>query len=391
MINEATPFTKPNMIILVAADSFKDALPADAVCQAIARGLEAAGRPYGIEVLPFPMADGGEGTAEILTKNWSGWLSGCQVRDPLGRPVKAHFGLTPDRRTAIIDMAQASGLSLLAPAERDPLRTTTYGTGELILHALEQGAEKVLLGIGGSATNDAGMGMATALGYRFYDAGGNPLAGGGQDLEKVARIDDSQLQFDRSQVQVEVLCDVDNPLYGGRGAAHVYAPQKGASPAVVEQLDRGLRHFAEILKRQFGQDFASIPGAGAAGGLGAGAMAFLGASLRPGTETIIEQTGFLGHLPDADLVITGEGKLDGQTLNGKLIHGICQHCRQAEVPVIALCGTLEAGPQELERAGLTAAFSILQRPQSLAEAIRDTERNLESAAFNLLQAILACL
>lgn len=374
------------MTILIATDSFKDALSAEAVCRAIASGLQLAAPE--VEAIPFPLADGGEGTAEILTLHSGGRLIDCAVQDPLGRLVKARYGLSADGRTAFIDMAQASGLPLLAHQERQPLRTTTFGTGELILDAIRRGADHILLGIGGSATNDAGMGMATALGYRFYDNSNQLLAGNGRNLQQVARIEDSNLFFDPKKVQVEVLCDVDNPLFGPRGAACVYAPQKGASPEEVEQLDQGLQQFAVVLNKHFSKDFSSVPGAGAAGGLGAGAMAFLGAQLRPGIETVIAQTGFEHQLQRANLVITGEGKLDGQTLHGKLIYGICRYAQKHGVPVIAMCGALDASPQQLIEAGLTAAFSITSKPQSLEKAIENTARNLEQTAFNILRVIV---
>lgn len=367
------------MKILIAADSFKDALPALEVCQAISRGLRRA-LPQA-ELLLFPMADGGEGTAEILTYHSRGQRIEKEVNDPLFRPVTAGYGLSGDGKAAFIEMAAASGLPLLKQDERSALKTTTFGTGELILDAIGRGARKILLGIGGSATNDAGMGMAAALGYRFFDKAGERLAAIGENLVKVASIDSSHLQFRPEEMEVEILCDVDNPLFGEKGAAHVYAPQKGADAGAVERLDEGLRHFAQLLEDKFGQDFASIPGAGAAGGLGAGAMAFLGGRLRPGIGAVMDYTGFEEQLEGVQLVFTGEGKVDAQTLHGKLIYGITRRAKAAGVPVVALCGALLASPEDIEAIGLKAAFSIQNRPVSLEIALKETEEGLERTAF----------
>lgn len=367
------------MKILIAADSFKDALPALEVCRAIARGLRRA-LPQA-ELLLFPMADGGEGTAEILTYHSRGERIEKEVNDPLFRPVTAGYGLSGDGKAAFIEMAAASGLPLLKQDERSALKTTTFGTGELILDAIGRGAGKILLGIGGSATNDAGMGMAAALGYRFFDKAGERLAAIGENLAKVASIDSSHLQFRPEEIEVEVLCDVDNPLFGEKGAAHIYAPQKGADAGAVERLDEGLRHFAQLLEDKFGRDFAHIPGSGAAGGLGAGAMAFLGGRLRPGIEAVMDYTGFEKQLEGVQLVFTGEGKVDAQTLHGKLIYGITRRAKAAGVPVVALCGALLASPEDIEAIGLKAAFAIQNRPVSLEIALKETEEGLERTAF----------
>ncbi|HQU57754.1 MAG: glycerate kinase [Phaeodactylibacter sp.] len=369
------------MKILIASDSFKDALPALEACQAIARGIQQA-LPAAEPIL-FPLADGGEGTADILTYHSRGQRIELEVNDPLFRPVLAAYGLSGDGQTAFIEMAAASGLPLLWTEDRNPLYTTTFGTGELIQDAVKRGVRRILLGIGGSATNDCGMGLAAALGYRFLDEGGEVLPATGANLSRVSAIDSSHARFDQEEVQVEVLCDVDNPLYGEGGAAFVYAPQKGADELTVSELDAGLRHFAKLLEDKFGQDFAHTPGAGAAGGLGAGAMAFLGASLRPGIAAVMELSGFDARLADADLVITGEGKIDRQTLHGKLIYGITRRAQAQGVPVIALCGALLASPEEIEAIGLKAAFCIQNRPLSLAEALPETALNLERTAHQV--------
>lgn len=369
------------MRILIATDSFKDALPSPDVCRAIGRGLRLAAPEA--DIVEFPLADGGEGSAEILVFHSRGERITLTVKDPLFRPVEASYGLSGDRQTAYIEMAQAAGLQLLRPKERNPMKTTTLGVGELVWDAMKQGARRIVLAIGGSATNDGGTGIATALGYEFLDEGGQPVTPTGENLERIAQIDDTEVQFERNEYRIEALCDVDNPLFGPAGAAHTYAAQKGAGEEDIRRLDQGLRHLAVILQEHYGRDFAHLPGAGAAGGLGAGAMAFLGARLRPGAEAIMEYTRFDEKLKGVDLVITGEGKIDGQTLHGKLIHAVAQRAKQAGIPTIALCGTLEAMPEQIRRIGLTAAFSILQRPQSLDQAINETASGLESLAFNV--------
>jgi glycerate kinase len=373
------------MKILIASDSFKDALSAIAVGAAIARGIKRANPQIVTE--NFPLADGGEGTIEVLNFHTRGTLRTIEVKDPLGRLVKAQYGLSGDRQQAYIEMAQASGLERLSPAERNCCHTNTYGTGELILDAINQGAKKIILGIGGSATNEAGMGMATALGYRFFDEHNNPLKPIGRNLIAVSQIDDSQLQFDRDRIAIEVACDVDNPLYGKQGAAYVYAGQKGANQGEIEQLDRGLQRFAEVVSQWRSQDLSQIPGAGAAGGMGFGTMVFLGASLKPGIQLLMELTGFEEKLKTVDLVITGEGKIDAQTLHGKLIQGITATAKNYRIPVIAFCGTLAATSAQIKDLGLIAAFSVLRQPTDLEAAKKNTAVGLEELAFNVVRVI----
>ncbi len=373
------------MKILIAPDSFKDALPAPEVCRAIQQGVSSA-RPDADCTL-FPLADGGEGTSEILAWHLKGEMIRLKVAGPLGLPIEAHYFLAENGRVAFIEMAQASGLQLLRTEERNPLKTSTFGTGELIADAIKKGACKILLGIGGSATNDAGMGMAAALGWRFLSKNGEELRPAGESLEAVDKIIAPSEGVASTKVEVEVICDVTNPLFGHEGAAHVYARQKGADDAAIVRLDAGLRYFSKKLEAHFGKNFAEIPGSGAAGGLGAGAMAFLGAKLKPGIEAVMELTGFEEVLKNTDLVITGEGKLDGQTLHGKLIHGICKKAAKHGVPVIAFCGTLEATPASIAATGLQAAFSVLRKPANLSEAIASTEEGLQSLAYNVLKII----
>ncbi|MFM9948021.1 MAG: glycerate kinase [Saprospiraceae bacterium] len=369
------------MHILIAADSFKDALDAPGVCHAIERGILAA-MPH-TRIRCFPLADGGEGTAQILTFHSGGQQVQCMVKDPLFRPVQVSYGLSGNGETAFIEMAQASGLQLLESKARNPLYTTTFGTGELIADALQRGVRHIVLGIGGSATNDGGMGMAAALGLRFLDADGLLLEPVGQNLGKVQRIA-GRLKIN---ARVEVICDVDNPLCGPTGAAQVYAPQKGADEAAVAELDAGLAHFAELLREYSGRENAHLPGAGAAGGLGAGAMAFLNAQMQRGIEAVMEYTDFETALTGIDLIVTGEGKIDHQTNHGKLIHGICEMAKAHGIPVIAFCGALEASTSDIRELGLLAAFSISNKPQSLAEALAQTEIGLEQAAAQVFRVV----
>lgn len=372
------------MKILIATDSFKDALPALQVCQAIERGVKLADST--IETTLFPLADGGEGTAEILTYHSGGNWQTVQVHDPLFRLIRAGYGISADGQTAFIEMAQAAGLQLLKLEERNPLKTSTYGVGEMIQDAIQKKVQKIILGIGGSATNDAGIGMAGALGFEFWDTvdamDTMDLIGG--NLASIYRIIPP---FPDSSIILEVLCDVDNPLYGSNGAAHVYARQKGADDTAILKLDAGLQHFATILNNHFGRDFSNIPGAGAAGGMGAGAMAFLNATLQPGIQIIMELTHFDEVLHHVDLIITGEGKIDDQTLHGKLISGITKKAQLFHIPVIALCGSLLATPKEIAKIGLHAAFSILNRPMTLAEALPETASLLEQTAFNVVKTL----
>jgi len=365
------------MHVLIACDSFKDALDAEQVCRAIARGLE-RGHP-GIETTEMPLSDGGEGVLDILRKALALKSLTLDVCDPLGRPVQASYGLSADGGTALVEMATASGLQLLSLAERNPLRTSTYGTGQLLAAARARGARTALLAIGGSATNDAGIGMAAALGWQFLDAAGTAVKPDGGNLQRIARIvPTAQPLFDT----VEVLCDVTNPLYGPSGAAWVYGPQKGGNRESLTHLDEGLRHIAALVGEQLGRPgLAEVPGAGAAGGLGFGGMAFLNASLKRGIEMVLDLVGFEAAVKRADLVITGEGHIDGQSLQGKLIQGVCR--RAGGTPVVALCGKLSASPEDIRAVGLKAAYSINTVERPLAEMLAATAANLERTAAGL--------
>lgn len=371
------------MNILVAPDSFKDALPALEVCKAIEHGLLRSLPAATVKL--FPMADGGEGTAEVLAWHLSGRLVEVQVSDPLFRPIKAQyfsFG-----KMVFVEMAQASGLQKLGVGERNPLKTSTFGTGELLGHAIQSNAEAVYLAIGGSATNDAGMGMAAALGWRFLDENGQVLLPIGENLSRVKTIlpPPAESLLTSKQVVWTLLCDVAAPLCGPNGAAHVYARQKGADDAAIAQLEIGLQHFSEVVEKTLGKDFSQVPGAGAAGGLGFGAMAFLGANFQSGAETIMQLTDFEEHVGKTDLIITGEGRLDGQTGQGKLVATICRKAKARGVPVIAICGEVTASETELVELGLLKAVQIKEPDEPLAKAIARTATALEQLAYNVLK------
>lgn len=366
------------MKIVIAPDSFKDSLSAQAVADAIASGL-AEVWPHA-ELIKCPMADGGEGTIEALLAACNGELMSASVSGPLGAPVNAQWGWLADSRTAIIEMAMASGLQLLTLAQRDACVTSTEGTGQLISAALDAGARWVILAIGGSATNDGGSGMLSALGARFLDADDQPLAPGGLALANLARIDLSGFDPRLSDVCVEIAADVDNPLCGPNGASSVFGPQKGASPEQVMALDAALGRFADHTAQVLGQDLRDSPGSGAAGGMGFAAKAYLKASFRAGVEVVAELTGLEQALIGADLVITGEGRFDAQTLRGKTPLGVARVAQRRQVPVVVLAGTLGEGYEQLYAHGIGAAFALVSGPMSLKQACRGTRRLLHERA-----------
>ncbi len=369
------------MKVVIAPDSFKESLSAAEVAVAIAAGLREVWPQA--ELLCRPMADGGEGTVVALLAATGGEYRECVVRGPLGEPVTAQWGWIAGSRSAVIEMAAASGLHLVPPARRDVLSACTYGTGELIRAALDAGAERIVLGFGGSATNDGGSGMLRALGARFEDAAGSPLPPGGAALAQLARIDLSGLDPRLAQVDFEVACDVDNPLCGPRGASQVFGPQKGATPEQVRQLDAALARFADVCTQTLGRDDRDLPGSGAAGGIGFAARSFLGASFRPGIELVAEVSGLEQALIGADLVITGEGRIDLQTLHGKTPMGVASIAKRHGVPVVALAGMLGEGYQQLYGHGIDAAFSLAPGPISLADALAEAPRLLRQRAADI--------
>lgn len=368
------------MNVLLAPDKFRGSLTARQVADAMAVGVRLAVPTA--EIVGLPLADGGEGTAQVLTEATAGTWHIVSVSDPLGRPIEAGFGVSGDGTTAFVEMAQASGLALLDRGEQDPGRANTYGTGELIQRAVEQGVRHVVLGIGGSATNDGGVGMAAAFGWQFLDKAGKPLPPIGNYLAHIQKLVPPPLSL-FTDVKFSVACDVSNPLCGPDGATRVYGPQKGATPLQLLWMDHGLRNLARLIRDQFGVDVADVPGAGAAGGLGAGALFFLNAQLRPGADLVLDAVGFDRRAAEADLILTGEGRLDEQTAQGKLIKRLID--RAGQTPVVALCGTLDLNPADVKALGLKAAISILNRPQSLSEAQLTAHDDLVRATFTVCQ------
>lgn len=374
------------MKIVIAPDSFKESLSAAGVAQAIAAGIAVA-LPTA-QTVCVPMADGGEGTLDAVLAVTGGQRRELMVNDALGRPRCAHWGWLPDQ-TGIIEMASAAGLEHIAPADRDPLRADTDGVGQLVAAALDAGATRIVLTAGGSATNDAGAGMLRALGMRFLDATGKELPAGGQALVHLATINASQLDPRLQNVDVVVATDVRNPLCGTNGASAIFGPQKGATPDMVQALDRALAKFAQVTAATTGTDRQNEPGAGAAGGLGFAAMAWMNASTRPGVEVVAELANLKEAIAPADLVITGEGRMDAQTLQGKTPWGVMQIAKAHRVPVIALVGSLGEGYQALYEAGLTAAFSLANGPIELDRALTQAPALLQARSTDIMRLWLA--
>ncbi len=366
------------MRIVIAPDSFKESLSALDAALNIREGFRAV-YPDADYVL-LPVADGGEGTVDALVAATGGRRVARRVVGPLGDEVEAFYGVTGDGGVAVIEMAAASGLELVPPPLRNPLVTTTFGVGELIRAALDDGARRFVIGIGGSATNDGGAGMLQALGVRLLDASGGELAHGGGALAGLERIDVAGLDPRLAEGSIEVACDVDNPLVGPNGASAVFGPQKGATPELVRILDASLAHYAAVVERTLGKPVADMPGAGAAGGLGAGLYAFLGARLRPGTEIVMAAVDMDRVVRDADLVITGEGRLDSQTIHGKTPIGVAAVAERHGKPVIAIAGSLGPGFEAVYDHGIAAVFSVLPRPCTLAEALAEGAVNLRNTA-----------
>ncbi|MCS7192719.1 MAG: glycerate kinase [Armatimonadetes bacterium] len=369
------------MKLVIAPDSFKGSASAQEVAKALADGFMIALSNAEFDLVP--MADGGEGTVEALVAATNGKVITKRVTGPLGEPVDAFFGILGDNETAVIEMAAAAGLNLVPPEKRNPLVTTTYGIGELIKAALDNGCKQIIVGIGGSATNDGGAGAAQALGAKLLDEKGNEIGFGGSELGKLAKIEISQLDSRLKETKILVACDVTNPLTGPNGASAVYGPQKGATPEMVKLLDENLRHYAEIIRRDLGIDVENVPGAGAAGGLGAGLMAFCQAKLKRGVEIVIQAVRLDERVQKADLVITGEGKLDFQTGFGKVPHGVAQVAKRYDKPVVAIVGQLGEGWQKCREWGIDACFAITNRPMDEKEAMTQTLALLRQTAEEL--------
>ncbi|MFP4661732.1 MAG: glycerate kinase [Halanaerobiales bacterium] len=374
------------MKILVAPDSFKGSLSAMEVARNIKEGILNAVSQA--EIYTLPMADGGEGTVQSLVDATDGELINQQVTGPLGEPVEAYLGILGTENTAIIEMAAASGLPLVPADRADPRKTTSYGTGELIKAALDRGVDKIIIGLGGSATMDAGVGMAQALGISFQDMNGNEVAFGGEQLASIKRIDVSNLDKRLKTVQVIAASDVSNPLYGQEGAAYVFGPQKGATLEIVEFLDNCFRYFAGVVKTELGQQVDDIIGGGAAGGMGVGLSVFLNATIKSGIDLVLDITGIDDYLREVNLVITGEGKIDRQTLMGKTPLGVARRAKKYKLPVIAIAGSLENDSHQVVESGIDVIFSICQRPVTMDEAIDNTARWIKLTSEQIMRELL---
>ncbi|USD36841.1 MULTISPECIES: glycerate kinase [Ferrimonas] len=374
------------MKIVIAPDSYKESLNAMEVACAIETGLRQAMPDADIHKLP--MADGGEGTVQSLVDATGGRLVHQQVTGPLGQPVDAFFGVLGDGQTAVIEMAAASGLHLVPAAQRNPLITTSFGTGELIRAALDLGVRHLIVGIGGSATNDGGMGMVQALGARMLDVCGNDAGFGGGALAGLTEIDLSGLDPRLAQVTLQVACDVNNPLCGPRGASRVFGPQKGASEDMILQLDANLSHYADLIKTQLGRDIKHAAGAGAAGGLGAALLGLLNASLRPGIDIVMEAVALPEQLKGADLVITGEGRIDSQTIHGKTPIGVARAAKAQNIPVIAIAGCVSDDSDVVLEHGIDAVFPVVPASVPLQQALAQAQTNVERTARNLAMSLV---
>lgn len=371
------------MKIVIAIDSFKGSLSAKEAAENIKLGIQ---RVYkDIEITCIPMADGGEGTVQSLVDATGGQLIHTRVTGPLLESVDAFFGILGDGRTAVIEMAAASGLPLVPADQRNPMNTTTYGTGELIKQALDRGCREIIIGIGGSATNDGGFGMAKALGARFLDRAGQDIGHGGGNLGKLHTIDVSQLDERLKDCRITAACDVDNPLCGPRGATYVFGPQKGAKGEMLALLDNGLAHYAELIKDALGIDIKDCPGAGAAGGLGGGLLAFMNAKLQRGVHIVIDAVKLEEQLRDTDLVITGEGMMDVQTQYGKTPYGVASAAKKYGIPVIALAGQIGKDARVLYEMGIDSIFSIVEGVTTLEEAMENAPVLLQNAAERVMR------
>ena len=371
------------MKILIAPDSFKESLEALDVCHAIQSGFSQVFSDADYKLLP--MADGGEGTSAVLSYVLGGRWKEVQVHDPLMRPINAKY-LLLENETAVIEIAQACGLHLLTTEERNPLITSSYGVGELIADALDEGVKRIIIGLGGSATNDAGLGMLMALGMTFHDSEDNTLAQGGGALANLQRLDATNFHTSVLETVFEVACDVTNPLCGELGASAIFSPQKGASPQQVNDLDKALTHFASVCEQHGYQDHQDIAGAGAAGGLGYALMSFCQAELTSGFDTVAKVTNLSQHIADADLVITGEGKLDAQSAMGKVAGGISHIAKLSHTPVIAICGSVD-GLQPAQTSQFDVIMPSIQKLESIDNVFKNAYHNIEITAANIAAAI----
>ncbi|MEX5443937.1 glycerate kinase [Acinetobacter schindleri] len=371
---------------VLAPDSFKESMSAEQACQAMQRGV--------LQVFPdacciaVPMADGGEGTVEALLRSLDGQGITCMVTGPLvTQQVSTYFAIVDYGRTAVLEMAKANGIHLLAAEQRNPMLTSTYGTGEMIRQALDLGVSKIIIGLGGSVTNDGGAGMAQALGVQFFNSTGEAIQVCGGNLDQINQIDISQLDARLKNTEILIASDINNPLCGPNGASAIFGPQKGATPEMVQQLDRNLSHFADLVEASLGISIKNVAGSGAAGGLGFGLMAFAGAKLQSGVELIIEQSRLAEKIAQADYVLTGEGKIDSQTALGKTPFGVAQVAQQFNKPVLAFAGLVGEGIESLFDTGFTQIVGINPPDCSLEEALKNGEVNLEKAVSKTIKNI----
>ncbi|MEH7116729.1 glycerate kinase [Neobacillus vireti] len=371
-----------DFVIVLAPDSFKESMTAKEACEAMERGIKKVNNQ--ITCIQVPMADGGEGTMQSLVAATGGKIYTAKVIGPLGNEVEAPYGILGDGKTGVIEMASASGLHLVRKEERNPLVTTTYGTGQLIKACLDQGINKLLIGIGGSATNDGGAGVVQALGGKLLDANGQEIGFGGGELGRLERIDLTNFDPRIKDITVEVACDVNNPLCGERGASVVFGPQKGATPEVVEILDKDLMNYAKIIKAELNVDLLDVPGAGAAGGLGAGLMVFLNGTLKKGIDIVIEYTLLEEKVQDADMVWTGEGSIDFQTKFGKTPFGVASVAKKYRKPVVAIAGSIGENIDSLYEK-IDSIFSIMQGVSTLEEALANGQKNLQKTSENAIR------
>ncbi len=373
------------MKIVIAPDSYKESLSALDVAGAIEEGFREIFPDA--EYVKLPVADGGEGTVEAMVAATQGQVIEVEVTGPLGSPVSGFFGISGDEQCAFIEMAAASGLESVPLALRNPLHTTSWGTGELIRHALDRGVSRIIIGLGGSATNDGGSGMVQALGAKLLAVDGQPIQPGGAGLETLASIDISGLDSRLSGCQIDVACDVTNPLTGEEGASAVFGPQKGATPEMVAFLDRALAHYATCIQRDLGRDVLTLEGGGAAGGMGAALSAFCGATLRPGIEIVTDALRLDTLVADASLVITGEGRMDSQTIHGKVPVGVAKVAKRYGIPVIGIAGSLTPDVGVVHQHGIDAVFSVMYRICTLDEALLEAGENVRMAARNIAAVI----
>ena len=375
------------MKVVAAIDSFKGSMTSLEVAAAFEKGVKKVYKD--VEFIKIPLADGGEGTVKALIDNLDGKMINIKVKDPLMRDIDSFYGISGDGKTAVIEMAAASGLPLLSPDERNPLKATTFGTGELIKDALEKGCWEFIIGIGGSATNDAGTGMLSALGYIFLDENGNELEPNGENLINIKSFKDDKVMKEVSEAKFLIACDVDNPFYGTNGAAHVYGKQKGATGDIIKILDDGMRNFSNVIEKIKKTDISNISGSGAAGGLGGAFTAFFNSELKPGIDIITEKIELENKINGSDYVITGEGRIDFQSAMGKTPSGVAKLAKKYGIPVIAIGGSVDDEIGNIYDCGITAAFSIIDSPMTLGEAMdtKNAQRLVEKTAEQIFRLI----